>query len=96
MIKYNTENKRILTDTEDLNFVSIPGENTENKRVTITYGGDGTPIEGLYLKDDGEGQYGIYSINGGEVPELIPEGTKIKGVILGDDGEYYVDESQVA
>lgn len=96
MLAYNTENKRILTDVENKNYVSISTENTENKRVKLILGDSGTPIEGLYLVDNGEGQYGIYSIFGGDVPDIIPEGTKIRGVSLEADGEYYIDESEVA
>lgn len=96
MLVYNTENKRILTDVENKNYVSISTENTENKRVKLILGDSGTPIEGLYLVDNGEGQYGIYSIFGGDVPDIIPEGTKIRGVSLEADGEYYIDESEVA
>lgn len=96
MLVYNTENKRILTNVENKNYVSIPTENTENKRVKLILGDSGTPIEGLYLVDNGEGQYGIYSIFGGEVPDLIPEDTQIKGIKKGVDGEYYINEDEVS
>ena len=96
MLQYNSENKRVITDTTNKGFVSIPTENTENKRIKLILSDDDLPpIEGLFLKDEGEGQYGIYSIYGGEVPELIPEGTEIKGVFKDVDGEYYVNESEV-
>ena len=96
MIVFNTENKRISEDKNGAGYVSIISENTENKRIDLVYSDSETPLEGLYLKDDGEGVYGIYSIYGGEVPELIPEGTEIRGVVKGEDGEYYIDESEVS
>ena len=97
MIKYDSENKRILTDTDGDSIVVIPGEDTENRRVNKTYDDSVDPVdpvepsEGLYLVDR---LGGLYSVEGGGVPDPLLVTTPIYGVYE-NSGDYFVDESKV-